>query len=75
MAAPGIIQEITLRDGTRAFARVERVAENYAVEGGGIASIGVRFLGRRLSADLGLATPLGANEFFVFPMVNVVWTF
>ena len=75
MAAPGIIQEITLRDGTRAFERVERVervTENYAVEGGGIASVGVRFLGRRLSADLGLATPLGANEFFVFPMVNVV---
>lgn len=38
-------------------------------------SAGVRFMGQRLSADLGLATPLGLDEFFVFPMVNFVWTF
>jgi hypothetical protein len=29
----------------------------------------------RLSADLGLAMPLGVDEVFVFPMVNFVWTF
>ena len=51
------------------------VTENYAFEGGGIISAGVRFMGQRLSADLGLATPLGIDEFFVFPMVNFVWTF
>ncbi len=51
------------------------VTENYVFEGGGIISAGVRFMGRRLSADLGLATPLGADEFFVFPMVNFVWAF
>ncbi len=51
------------------------VTENYAFEGGGIMSAGVRFMGQRLSADLGLATPLGVDTFFVFPMVNFVWTF
>ncbi len=51
------------------------VTENYAFEGGGIMSAGVRFMGQRLSADLGLATPLGLDEFFVFPMVNFVWKF
>ena len=29
----------------------------------------------QLSADLGLATPLGVDDVFVFPMVNFVWTF
>ncbi len=51
------------------------VTENYAFDGGGILSAGVRFIGQRLSADLGLATPLGIDEFFVFPMVNFVWSF
>lgn len=51
------------------------VTESYIFSGGGIASAGVRFLGRRLSADLGLATPLGVDEFVVFPMVNFVWAF
>ena len=54
---------------------VKLVTENYAFEGGGIMSAGVRFMGERLSADLGLATPLGMDEFFVFPMVNFVWKF
>jgi hypothetical protein len=51
------------------------VSENYAFQGGGILSAGVRFLGERLSADLGLAVPLGAGEAFVFPVVNFVWKF
>jgi hypothetical protein len=59
----------------RVHRHVKLVTENYAFEEGGIMSAGVRFMGRRLSADLGLATPLGVNEFFVFPMVNVVWSF
>ena len=54
---------------------VKLVTENYAFEGGGILSAGVRFMGERLSADLGLATPLGIDEMFVFPMVNFVWKF
>ena len=44
-------------------------------EGHGIASGGVRFFGERLSADLALAFPIGANEFFGFPVVNFVYLF
>lgn len=51
------------------------VSENYLFESGGIVSAGVRFITGRLSADLGLAAPLGVDEVFVFPMVNFVWTF
>ena len=59
----------------RVHRHVKLVTENYIFEEGGIASAGVRFMTGRLSADLGLATPLGVDEFFVFPMVNFVWTF
>ena len=52
---------------------VKLVTENYAFQGGGILSAGVRFLGERLSADLGLAAPLGLDELVVLPMVNFVW--
>lgn len=55
--------------------RVKFLSENYAFEGGGIASFGVRFLGERLSADLGAAVPLGLDELIVVPVVNFVWTF
>jgi hypothetical protein len=51
------------------------VTENYVFEGGGIVSAGVRFITGRLSADLGLAAPVGVDEVVVFPMVNFVWTF
>lgn len=59
----------------RVHRHVKLVTENYVFEGGGIASAGVRFMTGRLSADLGLAAPLGVDEVFVFPMVNFVWTF
>lgn len=51
------------------------VSENYVFDGGGIISGGVRFMTGHLSADLGLAAPLGVDELVVFPMVNFVWTF
>jgi hypothetical protein len=51
------------------------ITENYAFDGGGIASAGIRFMGERLSADLGMAAPLGIGEVFLFPMVNFVWKF
>ena len=57
----------------RVHRSLKLVSENYVFDGGGIASAGVRFMTGRLSADLGLAAPLGAGEFFVFPMVNFVW--
>jgi hypothetical protein len=63
--------------GERQFARrVKFVTENYIWKGGGgVASAGVRFFGERLSADLGLAFPIGAGAFFAFPVVNFVYLF
>jgi hypothetical protein len=55
--------------------RSKFITENYGFEGGGIVSAGVRFLGERLSADLGLAVPIGAGFFVALPVVNFVWTF
>ena len=59
----------------RVHRHLKLVTENYLFEGGGIASAGVRFMSGRLSADLGLAAPIGTNDVFVFPMVNFVWAF
>ena len=56
--------------------RTKLVTENYWFEGNdGIASLGLRFIGDRLSADLGLVVPITEDEFFAFPIVNFVWTF
>jgi hypothetical protein len=55
--------------------RVKLVTENYLFEAGGVASLGVRFLGDRLSADLGMFAPLSSEEVFLAPIVNFVWTF
>jgi hypothetical protein len=52
------------------------VTENYVWQGGsGVATGGVRFFGERLSADVGLAVPLGVGEIFAFPVVNFVYVF
>ena len=56
--------------------RTKLITENYWFEGNdGIASLGLRFIGDRLSADLGLVVPITEDEFFAFPIVNFVWTF
>ena len=55
--------------------RIKLITENYAFDGGGLASAGVRFLGERLSVDLGLVSPLGTDRFFAFPLVNFVFKF
>jgi hypothetical protein len=59
----------------RVSRRVKLVTENYAFQGGGIGSFGVRFFGDRLSADLALVVPLGMGESVAFPMVNFVYRF
>jgi hypothetical protein len=60
----------------RVSRHVKVMTENYVWKGGdGILSGGVRFLGERLSADLALAIPLGAGDFFAFPVVNFVYVF
>jgi hypothetical protein len=55
--------------------RVKVVTENYFWQGAGIASLGLRFLGDRLSADVGLFTPVGSGFVFAMPVVNFVWKF
>lgn len=37
-------------------------------------SIGPRFFGDRISADLGLAFPVTGEGFFAFPVINFCWT-
>lgn len=59
----------------RASRRVKWITENYVFQGGGIVSGGVRLIGDRLSADVALAAPLGVEGFYVWPLVNFVWTF
>jgi type II secretory pathway pseudopilin PulG len=52
------------------------ISENYVwKDGKGVASAGVRFFGERLSADLALGFPIGAEELFAFPIVNFVYMF
>ena len=55
---------------------IKVMTENYVWQGGdGVLTGGVRFLGDHLSADVGLAFPIGAGEFFAFPVVNFVYVF
>jgi hypothetical protein len=62
--------------GIRTSRRIKLVSENYLFPSGdGLLSIGPRFIGDRLSADLGLVAPLGLDEFFVFLLINFVWNF
>ncbi len=53
--------------------RLKFVTENYWFGGIGLASGGLRFMGERLSADLGLVAPIWEDEAFAFPMINFVW--
>jgi hypothetical protein len=55
---------------------VKILTENYIWQGGdGILSGGFRFFGERLSADLALAVPIGADALYAFPVVNFVYVF
>ena len=61
-------------------ARISRsmkaVTENYLWKGGnGVVTAGVRFFGERLSADLALAVPIGADGLIAFPLINFVYVF
>jgi hypothetical protein len=51
------------------------ITENYGWRGTGLVSGGMRFFGERLSADLALAAPLGADDLYLFPVVNFVYRF
>jgi hypothetical protein len=68
---------IVMLGGERQVRRNLKVmTENYIwKDGNGVASAGVRFFGERLSADLAIGVPIGADEFFAFPIVNFVYLF
>ena len=61
----------------RASRRLKWVTENWLWRGGpGFVSGGIRFLGERVSADLGLIAPLvDAEGIFAFPLVSFAWHF
>jgi hypothetical protein len=60
----------------RAGRHTKLITENYLWQGGrGMLTAGVRFFGEQLSADLGLAVPLGTDGFFAAPVVNFVYAF
>lgn len=67
---------VLLLGGERRVSRgLKLITENYLWSGGGLAGAGIRLLGERLSADLGLVAPLGVGAAFAFPVVNFVWRF
>jgi len=67
---------ITVAGEQRVHRRLKLITENYFWEGGsGLASGGVRFIGDRLSADVGIVVPFGGEGFVAFPVVNFVWVF
>lgn len=58
----------------RTSRRVKLISENWIFpREGAVLSFGPRFMGERMSADLGLAMPIFGEETFVFPLVNFVW--
>lgn len=62
--------------GARVSRRVKLVTENWLFpDGYGLVSFGPRFMGSRLSADLGVGVFFSSGESapFLFPMVNSVW--
>jgi hypothetical protein len=60
----------------RVRSNIKLITENYIwKDGNGIVSGGVRFIGERLSADLGLAVPIGAGDVFAFPVVSFMYVF
>jgi hypothetical protein len=73
----GVEGAVLMVGGERRLRRnVKWITENYIWSGGnGVTSGGFRFFGERLSADLALAIPIGADDFFVFPVVNFVYVF
>lgn len=59
----------------RVSRRVKLVSENWIFpDGFGFLSLGPRFMGDRLSADLGVALAFGDDDTFFFPLVNFVYS-
>jgi len=54
---------------------IKLISENYVLPGGEmLLSVGPRFIGEHLTADLGVVVPLSSGGgIFGFPLVNFVW--
>lgn len=60
---------------TRVSRRVKLISENWYIPGGvGLVSLGPRFMGSRLSADVGIGYAFAAGDGVVVPLVNFVVT-
>jgi hypothetical protein len=60
----------------RVRSNLKLITENYLWKNGnGFVSGGVRFIGQNLSADVGLAIPIGLEDLIAFPVVNFVYVF
>lgn len=68
--APGAIM---LGGQVRASRSVKLMAEGYLAGGDALVIAGPRFLGQKLSADVGLGVPLTGDGFFVLPVVNFAY--
>jgi hypothetical protein len=68
---------ILMVGGERQISRsMKLLTENYVWSGGeGLGSAGIRFFGERLSADVGVAFPIGTGSLFAFPVVNFLYVF
>jgi hypothetical protein len=59
---------------TRTSRRLKLVSENWIFPRDGVMlSLGPRFMGERMSGDLGFVVPLFGEGTMIFPMVNFVW--
>lgn len=63
----------------RVHRSLKLLTENYLWVGdgdtSGLVSAGIRFFGERLSADVGVAMPIGSGDLWVFPVVSIVYVF
>jgi len=60
----------------RTSASIKVISENYYVSGNALVSGGIRFIGERFSADVGLAGTLGSGDnTFGLPILSVAWRF
>ena len=68
---------VVMIGGDRPISRYTKfVTESYMWQSGhGLASAGVRFFGERISADLAMVMPIGADDWFVLPMINFAYRF
>jgi hypothetical protein len=68
---------VAMIGGDRQIARnIKVITENYVWQNGnGVLSFGFRFFGEQLSADLGLAVPVGHDGLIALPVLNFVYSF